>query len=1456
MPKTAKNPLEDSGRRRSSRVRFSNVNYNEDDSHDEVEDKDKEVVQQNESSSDESESENDKEKDDEYVPSGQHKKKRKDASNSTRPRSNPKKSRGKKQSSKNYYNELEENLVENNIFKSLEDPEVSIVELANDWLEEYQENKDIATKDLINLILRSCGCLSQLETHDVYNIEACSNTVTELEANFQNQVLHEFPFTSKSRNFKHFKNNFLEFFKQTIILSSEKNILIGDPSDAEKDENEGAEEEGSFFENLLIWLSHLSASTIRPLRYVTTNILLSIQTTVCEIYVKVIKNQDKNSNNLNAENEKLAATQKKLKAKRISKAEQQKFNRDLKKHQNHIESIKKNLKLYEFNKSVLGEYLFDLFETVFVFRFKDTDTKIRIECIKSLYTWMDLCPEYFFENTYLKYFGWWLFDEKISVKAEVLKVLTKLYKNSDNSIISGLKQFTERFKKIIISSLLKENDHNIKAQCLNVLIEINKMGFLDDSEILKINNFMFSVLKNDATDVINEFNNVPEIHKQMKNNSKLLNELVKFINIVETERSSDLIEKFKLNISVFEKNNNIGIHEIIKFKSLIKIVNHSKNFKNGTNSEDENENDKDEEFEDGLTSDISTIVKKYSSEHIPNDISSSGFRKFFINGNSKNKDELPPAIYINEIFRLGLLLYKNFPSYFKSWKFLLQYLTTDLSSFNLEDSDNAVSVDSEFKKLLELNESEEFFLLCFLYGVLYGVLSKEPINYYIEDYSEKKKTKMTKKELELKKAAEMEAEELENVKEANAKLAKTNMDDGVAEDDSDHEEQGIDVTFEVGDDGADADDDHDDDINKVESTEKIIGQLINHLPVLIEKFEPSSYNLRVILKIFFDLVIDDERALSTSNNSSESFIIFSKVIKKLLTIFKNISGSNSSANDDISILKIEFEKFFEIVRIAINNDELDSEFKLLIQNLMIELSLELTNVMSSVTSQDTSMTKLNVAKNLIDNVGLVIKKILIVGQSFNISEYLNDALIDEIGDKVISPLAYYNSDDLLYDCDVDVIEISISKNKEKESNSFSKNFELILNLYLNYCSWKLLKLYDFAEDQSSTFINQLDDASQEHNGKPSISKYLGKYQTVIDQLEEFLIGDESARLSQLLFKLKMKAGKYLADLLIALKLFQNTFMNTNKLSDHFDDFDFYLDSQINLDLSIDLKKAFETIFLHLESDMAKYLNVQLDRNDDEDVDFGFIEDVDDNKEASFESDMMQQRIINQETNLISFVLKLLDLRNVKLVDKLFLQRIYLNKKKLGGLYMSVVDSKDNVDISEASTAIEKQERPYESQEKHDEIEKEDQETQLNNSDEDEIDDNKEQIVLKAPRRPPIIQSSGASQSIQSSPDDPIIDDSQNDNNLASSEVGKGKKRCTSEFFKKPNGEDLDDNDYLLLSDTDASAVGSTPKRRKTSSIVSKKSKNSDIGARASISSKLRNSRGVDDNLSDSDVIED
>ncbi len=330
----------------------------------------------------------------------------------------------------------------NTLFDAILSSETALSDLATSWLESYTENAPLAIKELVNLILKSCGAPAIVQQHDVEHLDMALDTITEIQDVFTHTAVYVYPLTSKAPKFRHFKNNLLEFFTEIIDASNNNGLLFDSDS--------------VFIDTFITWISSFSSSQLRPFRYVATIILLNVLTVLCDIITTKIKTITKAEKQL--ESEKSRAKPAKTRIKKIGN----------------------NLKKFYEEQDRLEGIMKDVFDTIFVHRYRDVDPKIRSECIKELGKWTDIYPEFYFQGQYLRYFGWVLSDINPQTRLEVIRALIKLYRKKD--MVAGFRQFTERFKNRMIEMALYDADHNVRIVTLELLNVIRELGFLDDED--------------------------------------------------------------------------------------------------------------------------------------------------------------------------------------------------------------------------------------------------------------------------------------------------------------------------------------------------------------------------------------------------------------------------------------------------------------------------------------------------------------------------------------------------------------------------------------------------------------------------------------------------------------------------------------------------------------------------------------------------------------------------------------------------------------------------------------------------------------------------------------------------------------------------------------------------------------------------------------------------------------
>lgn len=357
---------------------------------------------------------------------------------------------------------IPEDFEENYLYEALLQPETSTRELTIEWIEAYERDAILAITTLVNLLLRCCGCVHLLQPHDLSNMESATETIGEVQIAFELQKTHEYPFVSNNKALKFFRKNVLDFIESLVDLCHERGLLYK----SEDAMNEAEEETSSLSSHLmtqsLTWITALSISTVRPLRLVATTVLLTMQTQLCSVMDKLVSSQEKTQRQLSL-----------IKTKARSKKRADSMAVTIESYHSQIETIK--------------EYFEEIFETVFIHRYRDIDPTIRQECIRHLGEWMSIFPEHFFQSSYLRYLGWLLSDPAHQVRLEVVRVLLRLYKSNNNYVLSvGFRQFTDRFKRLMINMSHNDFDSNVRLASLSCLVELQRIGFLEEADCVEI----------------------------------------------------------------------------------------------------------------------------------------------------------------------------------------------------------------------------------------------------------------------------------------------------------------------------------------------------------------------------------------------------------------------------------------------------------------------------------------------------------------------------------------------------------------------------------------------------------------------------------------------------------------------------------------------------------------------------------------------------------------------------------------------------------------------------------------------------------------------------------------------------------------------------------------------------------------------------------------------------------
>ena len=104
----------------------------------------------------------------------------------------------------------------------------------------------------------------------------------------------------------------------------------------------------------------------------------------------------------------------------------------------------------ETHQQEVEQFLNTIFKDIFIMRYRDICSDIRVICMDEISVWMRTFPKVFLSDQYLKYVGWLLNDKAKEVRKSCLNALGTLFR--DKELCNDLALFTKRFKKRLVST--------------------------------------------------------------------------------------------------------------------------------------------------------------------------------------------------------------------------------------------------------------------------------------------------------------------------------------------------------------------------------------------------------------------------------------------------------------------------------------------------------------------------------------------------------------------------------------------------------------------------------------------------------------------------------------------------------------------------------------------------------------------------------------------------------------------------------------------------------------------------------------------------------------------------------------------------------------------------------------------------------------------------------------------
>ncbi|KAF5348797.1 hypothetical protein D9756_009780 [Leucocoprinus leucothites] len=336
---------------------------------------------------------------------------------------------------------------DNTLFNALVDSTVALQDAVQDFIRSLQETPEAAQAELVNLILRCCGCNDSVDANQAVDYDGVVDALDNFTEVLKQENSPVYPLTSKLPVFKPFRASLSEFIDRLVSSTADLGVLYN----------------SEFMSTLQTWVIAMSSSQIRSFRHTATVVALEVETSLCDAAAAVDKEAEVVSRQREGEKKRKGtgkgsnARDKELEAKAREIRER---------------------------RTKLAEYLKETVDGVFVHRYRDLDPNIRAECVRSIGQWFKKYPGHFLNASYLRYVGWVLSDANTHVRLEAVKSLSSVY--DQDEYIGNLTHFTERFKPRLLEMATSDVELSVRVSVIQVLEAIDAQSLLEEEEREKL----------------------------------------------------------------------------------------------------------------------------------------------------------------------------------------------------------------------------------------------------------------------------------------------------------------------------------------------------------------------------------------------------------------------------------------------------------------------------------------------------------------------------------------------------------------------------------------------------------------------------------------------------------------------------------------------------------------------------------------------------------------------------------------------------------------------------------------------------------------------------------------------------------------------------------------------------------------------------------------------------------
>lgn len=318
------------------------------------------------------------------------------------------------------------------------------------WHNKLEADHVAGIMDIVNLILQTAGCEARVDSDAIADVDNVPATLGEILERYEEQKEGDYALSGKQKQYHGMKEVFADFFRAISHALHNSGLFY---------------EEGPIYDNIHVWTATMSGAPYRSFRVTATIACLALTTGLAEVASELHTSIAASKSQLDAEKKKKKANQG-----RITKLQE-----EMAKENNRLEMIDKQLE--------------DDFNTVFVHRYRDVEEKLRVECAKSLGTWILLHRHMFLEGSYLRYLGWVMSDPYAPTRFEVIRQLKSVYKIRGN--LSALRGFTDRFRARLVEMGARDADLSVRVETIELLRVLRSAELLEPADIDTIGQLIF-----------------------------------------------------------------------------------------------------------------------------------------------------------------------------------------------------------------------------------------------------------------------------------------------------------------------------------------------------------------------------------------------------------------------------------------------------------------------------------------------------------------------------------------------------------------------------------------------------------------------------------------------------------------------------------------------------------------------------------------------------------------------------------------------------------------------------------------------------------------------------------------------------------------------------------------------------------------------------------------------------